>query len=200
MKKVLFYLALVVLAASMTACDSDTLVDDLAIEQQNDQQNGNSKETRSNMEDEEEDPSRIRINMYEAIDAYNVEISNVKIMNTTGTMMTPAFGNNFNGVILSSDAYAPTYDTASGDFAFVEAGTELRLAMTFDAKLTANDGSEGVVRVKGVTIFLNENALVVESGKIYDIAVKVDAAMLNLSSVNFDASVEDWQNGNDANI
>lgn len=190
MKNVLITLSLVAVAFIMTACSSESYIGDEYPEEPT-QSVFEDASTRSGAGAEQ--TTRIRVGMYEIVDGYTVEISNVRFQNIAGTHHTPEFGNNFEGAVVSHDAYAPTYDTADGSFATVEVGTKLTLVMTFDVKLIFENREAAPIIIKGVRLVITDNNLVISQDKVYDIPVVLDSSTLHLDSIDFSAEVNNWQ-------
>lgn len=178
---------------TMVSCsDADVLVDNVPA-----QAKSYSQDTRTSAED-----AYVRIGMYGNIDGYNLRIENMRVENCLATANFPTFGNEIaKAETLPTTASEAIFDNAEGKYNAVPVCEEGSwIIVHFDVVMTSAGGFESKMRIDDVKYYINPENAIWTAGGHYEYMINLTAEFLGLSSIDFSAGVEDFQNGNNADV
>lgn len=191
---------LTIVSLSMVSCSMNDQIEDITLNVENAMSDDNSKQTKS--AHNYTDSAYVRIGMYNSIDGYDVRVVDMTIGSSTGAIDIPNFGSNIkNAGNLPTSKEQAVYDQEDGRYnPVVPTYNGCDVIIRFSVILAGKNGVGGKVRMDNITYVISADKTMWEESGMYDYTIGLTPELLGLSAINFDASVEDFQNGADANI
>lgn len=145
--------------------------------------------------------SFVRFAMYHSFNGYNVRVKNMRLENginpNNGKVMGTAIAD---ADCLPSDVNNRIYDNANGEYNTLAApGEDSWVVVHFDVVITSDSDFDSKMVFKDVKYYISPSEDW-EPGGYYDYTINLDSEFLGLSEITFGASVEDFQDGNDADV
>lgn len=187
-----------IVSFAMVSCSSNEEMFDYGQNSKADQVQNNDNDTKAvyNFTDS----AKVRIGMYNNIADYDLQITNMWFETELNPTMVPTFGQNIvNSGILPTSKNNAVFDQKDGAYnnavPTVE-GTDI--TVHFDVVMTGANGVGGKICLTDVTYTISSERTTWDEGCHYNYIIALTPEVLDLSPIQFGATVEDWQNGTEA--
>jgi len=141
------------------------------------------------------DSAYVRIGMFGNVAGYSIKVENMKVMSATPSVQLPDFGSAITTAeSLPATAGQALFDTQNGSYHGVTPTTNADMIIVeFDVVLNGNDADDSQ-RFESVKCYITPDNATWAEGMHYEYLINVDEDLLQLSSIDFQVNVGDYNN------
>lgn len=188
-----------IVSLSMVSCSMNEGIEEYSLEDLVAMNEGGEYEAQTKAVVNFSDSAFVRIGMYNCVGNYNLKVSNLRVLSSMPSSMLPVFGQEIeqagNLSVLRSQA---AYDTAGGRYHSVVPTYEgSNITLLFDVTLEGTNDNGGQICLTDVRYVITSDQTLWEEGHYYDYVIGLTPEVLDLDPIEFNAVVEDFQNGVD---